>query len=181
MRVIRRSISAHTHSGHAKLTKISSGVYKFWMLILLRDAQAKPGLFAWFGAIARSELREWSHHNSLVLPSDLIELWEGTGGGDIFETETILRPTVGSTPHTNFVEDDIEGRNTWHTANGKPSGLYIFHEGVFLSAVRLSDQNLVTLTENYSVESSFGSFDEWYVHTLRAEFGERYGLGPLKP
>jgi hypothetical protein len=149
------------------------------MLILLQDAKGVPGVFCPFGAIPRAELRELLRQNALVLPPDLIELWELTGGGDIFDSETVFRPTVPSIPNTNFAQDDIEGRNAAHAAKGKPSGLYIFQQGAFLSAIRLSDQTFVILTRDYDVDNSFGSLDDWYVHTLRAEFGERYGLAPL--
>jgi len=148
------------------------------MLILLQDAQRVPSVMHPFGAIPTGELREWLRQNMLLLPSDLIELWEVTGGGDIFDSETVFRPTVPSPPNTSFVQDDIADRNTEHAAKGKPSGLYIFQEGAFLSAIRLSDQNFVTLSQEYAVEDSFGSLDDWYVRTLRAEFGERYGLAP---
>jgi hypothetical protein len=149
------------------------------MLILLQDAQRAQGVFYPFGAIPTAELREWLGQNALALPSDLIELWELTGGGDIFDSETVLRPTVTSIPNASFVHDDIEGRNSAHAATGKPSGLYIFQQGTFLSAIRLSDQKFVTLTKDYAVKNSYGSLDDWYVGTLRAEFGERYGLAPL--
>ena len=59
-------------------------------------------------------------------------------------------------------------------------GSNIFQQGVFLSAIRLSDQKFVTLTENYAIEHSFGSLDDWYVQTLRTEFGAWYGLTPLE-
>ena len=102
------------------------------------------------------------------------------GTGDIFDSETLLRPTVTSIPNGFFVHDDIEGRNSAHAETGKPSELYIFQQGTFLSAIRLSDQKFVTLTKDYAVDNSYGSLDDWYVSTLRAEFGERYGLAPLK-
>jgi hypothetical protein len=149
------------------------------MLLLLQDAERAPGVFHAFGAIPTSELEEWLRGNALVLPSGLIELWNTTGGGDIFESETVFRPTVPSIPNACFVHDDIEGRNAAHTVKGKPSGLYIFQQGVFLSAVRLSDQKFVTLTEEYGVKHSYDSLDDWYASTLRAEFGARYGLEPL--
>ncbi len=178
-----RVVSGLVNAGNGDITPIDRShvpVYKCCMLLLLLDAEVKPGLFCPFGPIPRSELREWLYETALALPSDLIELWEVAGGGDMFESETIFRPTVSSTPYVNFVDDHIEDRNAVHTLNGKPSGLYIFHEGAFLSAVQLSDRTYVTLKEDYCVDSSFRSLDEWYVRTLRAEFGERYGLQPLR-
>lgn len=146
------------------------------MLIILQDAERWPKPFQWFGAIPRPELEDWLRRERLVLPPDLIELWEITGGGDVFE-ETILRPTVRSVPNGGYVEDDIESVNAYYAAAGNPKGFYIFMDGTFLSAVRLHDQEFVTFTRNYIVENSFPSFDEWYMKTLRPEFGERYGLG----
>ena len=128
------------------------------MLILLQDAQKVPRVFFPFGAIPVTELHDWLRHTRLVLPSDLIELWQLTGGGDVFESETIFRPTVPSTPNGYFVEDDIEGRNTAYAEEGKSGDLYVFQHGAFLSAVRLSDQRFVTLTEGgYTIKDSFDS------------------------
>jgi hypothetical protein len=80
------------------------------MLILIQDAQRAPGIFAAFGAIVAVQLADWLRINALVIPSDLVELWQETGGGDIFESETILRPTVPSAPRAPFVDDDIDVR-----------------------------------------------------------------------
>ena len=80
-----------------------------------RCAEGASDLFP-FGAIPAAQLQDWLRRTRLVLPSDLIELWQLTGGGDVFESETIFRPTFTSTPNNCFVgervEDDIEGRNT---------------------------------------------------------------------
>jgi hypothetical protein len=150
------------------------------MLILLQDAHNEPRIFAPFGAIPSSEIQGWLRRTGLVLPPDLIELWQQTGGGDVFESETILRPTVASTPNSCFVDDDVEGMNAACAGEGKSDDLYVFHRGLFLSAVRLSDQRFVTLTEGgYTLKESFASLDQWYVRTLRTEYGERYGLPPI--
>jgi hypothetical protein len=146
------------------------------MLLLLRDAAQHPRAFCWFGAIPKYEIDEWVQHTGLTLPQDLIELWKTTGGGDVFETETILRPTVPSVPNSAFVEDDIESRNVRHNAEGKPEELFVFQEGAFLSAVHLKDHRFVTLTNSYAVRDVFDTLDEWYTNTLRAEFGHRYSL-----
>jgi hypothetical protein len=54
------------------------------MLIILQDAQGAPSVFHLFGAIPKAEAREWLRQNALALPNHVIELWEVTGGGDIF-------------------------------------------------------------------------------------------------
>jgi len=150
------------------------------MLLLLQDAQSVPLIFSPFGAIPADELERWLEHADLVLPSDLIQFWQLTGGGDVFESETIFRPTVYSPPNSCFVEDDIEGRNAALTEKGKSADLYVFQQAAFLSAIRLSDQRFVMLTTGgYVVQDFFDSMDEWYRQTLREEFGERYGLPPI--
>ena len=137
-------------------------------------------MFDPFGAIPLVEIQDWSRRTGVILPSDLIERWQQTGGGDVFESETILRPTVVSTPNSCFAEDAIEGINAAYAEEGKSGDLYVFHLGFFPSAVRLSDQRFVTLSEGgCMVRDSFALFDEWYVGTLRAENGERYGLPPI--
>jgi hypothetical protein len=150
------------------------------MLLLLQDAQKVPRIFFPFGAVPAAELQDWLQRTGLILPSDLIALWQLTGGGDVFDTETIFRPTVPSTPNSCFVDDDIEGRNAAYAEEGKSGDLYVFQQGAFLSAVRLSDQRFVTLAEGGgTIKDSFTSLDEWYVRTLRAEYGEMYGLPPI--
>ena len=89
-----------------------------------------------------AELREWLRQNALAVPSDLIELWELTGGGDIFDSETLLRPTVTSIPNGFFVHDDIEGRNSAHAETGKPS------EHLIYSSKELFSPPFACLTRN---------------------------------
>jgi hypothetical protein len=87
-------------------------------MVLLEDSERVPDVFLGFGAIPQSELSDWLNHHSLVLPSDLVESWQLTGGGDVFESETILRPSVPTPPSESFIEDDIESANLAHDANG---------------------------------------------------------------
>jgi len=68
-------------------------------------------------------------------------VWQLTGGGDVFESETILRPSVPTPPNEFFIEDDIESANLAHDANGKPSDFFLVQQGTFLSAVRLPDKS----------------------------------------
>jgi hypothetical protein len=63
------------------------------MLAILKDAEIRPDLFAWFGAIARGQIEVWLRSSNLEEPDDLLDFWTKTGGGDLFEGETIFRPT----------------------------------------------------------------------------------------
>ncbi len=137
------------------------------MLTILQDAIQRPDLFLWFGPIPTAELDAWASGHHLNLLDDLLEFWRTTGGGDVFETETFLRPTVPSVPNTAFhMEGDaVEIR----------AGLLVFQTGAFVSAIRFADQKYVTLSSG-EVEHVYGSFNDWYTQTLRAEFADRYGL-----
>ncbi len=57
-----------------------------------------------------------------------------------------------------------------------PASLFLFQEGLFLSAIDLGGQRYVTLREDYSVELEFLSLDLWYLHTMRDAYADRYGL-----
>src|SRR4051812_26130713 len=115
------------------------------MLSIVQDAERNPKVFCWFGAIPASEINEWLIASGLKLPSDLLEFWRVTGGAEIFESETVFRPPVSSLPNQYFlVGDDTASKNLWHQSKGLPTGLFIFQEGAFLSAVRQHDQRFVT-------------------------------------
>jgi hypothetical protein len=148
------------------------------MLTILKDAEARSDLFQWFGAIERDEIESWMRTKQFSVPSDLVELWSLTGGGDLFESETIFRPTSIRSSMPYFVEasDPVDSANEQRVVNGMPKSYLAFHDGLFLSAVRLYDQRAVTLTAMGQETGDFSSLDDWYLRTLRAEFGRRYGL-----
>jgi hypothetical protein len=78
-----------------------------------------------------------------------------TGGGDLFESETILRRTIASTPNRCVVEEDIG-------ASREERKKCV---GVFLSAVRLSD----------SQTSSFSVFQSEKGRSHGGKFRAEYG------
>lgn len=117
----------------------------------------------------------------MALPSDLLQFWELTGGGDVFDSETILRPTVLTPPNAGFVEDEVERCNKWAVREGMAPDLYVFHRGAFFSsAIRLSDYKYVTLSGGgFTIMDTFDSFDDWYVHGLRILYADLYRLAPV--
>jgi hypothetical protein len=147
------------------------------MLAILKDAEGRPDLFGWFGRIPRAKIESWARLLSVRVPDDLLEFWSQTGGGDLFESETIYRPTSIPSSEPYFIEgDDVDSLNRWCIDNGLLPSYLAFHNGLYLSAIHLSKQLFVTLDDKFQEVAVFPTFDEWYLRTLRADFGARYGL-----
>jgi len=107
-----------------------------------------------------------------VCPSDLLLFWQETGGGDVFETETILGPS--GDPQMG---EDIGSVNRAMRSRGMPTRFLIFHIGSLVSAADTEAGDYVELEEStFRVLRRFATLDEWYVATLRQEYRQRYGL-----
>lgn len=142
--------------------------------LIFNDAQARPDLFQWNGRMSPTDLKNWlnDHGWQGACPPDLLEIWQETGGGDLFETETILGP-LGNTS----LGDDIVDVNRALRSQGMPERFLVFYIGIEIGAVDTSRGDYVALdTANYQITNRFFSFDDWYVSTLRLEFKDRYGL-----
>jgi hypothetical protein len=147
------------------------------MLKILKDAESRPDLFCWFGAVGRGRVESWLQSSNLEVPCDLVDFWTQTGGGDLFESETMFRPTLipAGVPYF-FSGDDIDTANQQRIRNGMSKSYLAFHDGSFLSAVRLADGKLVTLSGQHEETAVFSDLDDWYLRTLRELYASRYGL-----
>jgi hypothetical protein len=124
--------------------------------------------------VDEAALRGWLERASMRgrLPADLVSFWAETGGGDVFETETILGP-LGD---PSLGEDIIELNRSLQGA-GMPDQYFVFHDGLLTSAVDTLAGDYVELApEGYRVLRRFASLDDWYRSTLRHEYAQRYGL-----
>jgi hypothetical protein len=140
--------------------------------LLQEDQSRRPELFAWNGPVARERLDEWARQRRLDLPDELLQFWQTTGGGELFESETILGPF--GDPQLG---DDVDSVNELHRGRGMDSRHLIVHVGSELTAIRLSDKRWVVLDQNtYAELDEYDSFESWYKRVLRAEFAVRYGL-----
>ena len=138
---------------------------------LLNDAREHPRLFLWRGALNPEEIDKWSSPNHVQIPVGLKQLWAATGGGEIFESETILSPL------TSDPEYDIEATNEFYWRSGVDRSLLVFHVGAWLSAVRNEPPNYVALdTVKFATRAEFRDIDAWYVDGVRKEYAQRYGL-----
>lgn len=140
--------------------------------LLRTDSLLRPDLFIWNGAIERKRLENWVRERHLTIPDDLVEFWSETGGGEIFETETVLGPF--GDPERG---EDLDSVNEHHRGRGMDQRFLVVHHGSALSAVRLHDRKWVVLDpDTYSQREVYGSLAEWYREVLRSEFADRYGL-----
>jgi hypothetical protein len=123
---------------------------------LRKDAIARPDLFHFFGAIGAEKLEAWLRRRRLVVPDDLKEFWCETGGGDLFESETVLGP-FGPVE----TRDDLDSMNP---LNGIPLDWLVFHTGLGLTMVKMSSAQYANVREgSYTIRETFGSLDEWLV------------------
>ena len=141
---------------------------------IFEDALLHPDVFHWFG-VDGAELEMWLTAFPLRVHPGLVSFWRRTGGGDLFESETILGPLASD--ESDNVLKVSEG--FWN--RGLSPDLVVFHTGLRLSVssvdVRRHRNRLVVLKpESFELEQSFDTFNAWYQNTLRREYAERYGL-----
>jgi len=138
---------------------------------ILADAHQREDLFHWLGPIEPGGLKSWLAHQQLEVPDDLFALWTATGGGDMFESETILAPFGDPT-----LADDVTSVNEFHRRRGMSPAYLLFHVGLGLTAIRLADGRIVELApDTYQEKQEFPSLASWY-DSIRSELAARYGL-----
>jgi hypothetical protein len=143
-------------------------------LAILDDAARAPHMFAWNGPIAPDRLDAWLRRHDLrsKCPPDLVRLWAETGGGDFFDSETILGPFANAESG-----DDVSGANEFLRSRGLPANLLVFCRGAFTGAVDVDGREYVDLEERgLRVRGRYASLDAWYFATERREFAVRYGI-----
>lgn len=145
-------------------------------LQILRDAARRPVLFHWFGAMSSLEIDDWFRASGLTrdqVPLDLPALWAATGGGDFFESETLLGP-LGSPA----LGDDVLSVNRGLWEQGMPRRYLVISRGAYAVAVDMPSGRYLELSQDsWRPLATYTSFDEWYARGPRHEFAARYGLG----
>jgi hypothetical protein len=138
---------------------------------ILQDAEKRPDLFVWTGAIPLNLLRNWAERERVAVPIDLLHFWAQTGGGEMFESETILSPYASSTTY------DLDKVNDFHRKRGLSVEYLIFHVGLNISAIYLpTGRYLVLEDKTYKQLEEYDSLERWYLSFLRKEYKDRYCL-----
>jgi len=140
--------------------------------IFQEDAARRPRIFLFNGPILPAELDAWLNKRKLTVPDDLKQIWCETGGGDIFESETILGP-YGN----RELGEDVDSENEFHRQKGMPTDWLLFHTGLGLTVVKMSTGEYASVREDsYDVQRIFKDLSDWYVNFIRKEYAGRYGL-----
>jgi len=142
--------------------------------LFVQDSRRVPHAFAWRGPISSERLRVWLRESGLqgLVPADLLALWEATGGGDYFESETLLSPFGDAS-----MGDDVLGKRDLWRRSGLPRGLLPIATGVFPAALDTATGTVVALDpETHRELARFASVDDWYRATARRDLAPRYGL-----
>jgi hypothetical protein len=72
--------------------------------------------------------------------------------------------------------DFIDCVNQFWTSNRMSPNYLPLHRGTFQSAIRLSDQRIVTLDSAFHLIEAFSHLDDWYISTLRHDYADVYGF-----
>lgn len=129
---------------------------------LMKDAAERPRVFEWRGPIEAERVNLWSQSSSVRIPLDLRQLWIATGGGGIFESETILSPSEDDSEYS------IASANQSFWNSGGQRNLLLFHTGTWISAVRSERPFYVSMeTETFTTVAEFEDLDSWYVGLVR--------------
>jgi hypothetical protein len=140
---------------------------------LKNDIYNRPELFFFYGPVPEKNILKKLQLMNINVPSALLELWKEIGGGEIFETETILSPV-----NDNNLGDDFESVNNYHYSQGLSKDFLIFHVGLGgLSTVSLKDESYYVIDDTtYKCVKGFNSLEEWYENHIRKTYAIKYNL-----
>jgi len=131
-------------------------------LQILDDAEIRPSLFVWNGPIEEGCIKRWLKLHKVTFSEEIVTFLTKTGGGDLFESETLLGP-LGNAE----LGDDLDSINCFYWETGLPKELVIFHTGLGdLTAFDTIKKDYVQISEIDHIETQrFSSFDQWYQKT----------------
>lgn len=123
-----------------------------------------PRSFFPFGKVDSFTLDNEIRKYSFKFPDELVSIWKEYGGGDLYQTETILYPLQ------NDKIDNVVDLNNAYWADGMPRNNFVFHIGTGgVTAFNLETGEVINLnTDNWNVTCRYLSFVDWFKN-LRNE------------
>lgn len=129
---------------------------------LKKELKKNPDIFVPYGKINKRILVEELQKYKFNFPKELIKFWINYGGGDLFETETILSPIPSE---SEFVYD-IRKINDFRYKNGLNKRYIIFQENASeMTAFDKETNEIVVLDKDkYKIEERFENINKWFVY-----------------
>jgi hypothetical protein len=142
--------------------------------LLISDIAAYPKVFSLQGALLAASLP--AEICGMQPPDDLVAFWRRFGGGELFESETILLPTIRETALLITMKGNDVETLTAFQRTARPNLLgAVFHTG-FRTSTFLTGNVFLVFDESDKLICSFNDLDSWYASVPRKEFAKRYGL-----
>lgn len=139
---------------------------------IFKDAKENPKLFRWNGSIKKEGVLKWFKLREWNITDEMIEFYCITGGGEIFESETIL----GLYKNQVF-GDDLESMNKYYQNKGMSIHWLLFHIGIKNSALNMDTSEIIIFDSiSFKIIERYKSFSEWYIKFIREEYKDRYDL-----
>jgi len=122
--------------------------------------KTNPSLLFAYGKIEETKLANELQKINYNFPDELIGFWKEFGGGDLFETETILYPLQS----TNELVDSLVPTNDFYHTNGLDNKYIIFQKNAAQLTVfdSQTDEIVLLSTGNYVVRKRFENFENWF-------------------
>lgn len=117
-----------------------------------------------YGVPEKKELETELNKYDFKFPKELIKFWQNFGGGDLFETETILYPVDTD----NIEYDSMPVINRFLCKQEFDNNYYIFHtNNATVTAFHKQTHEIAVFDNeprNYKIEQRFKNIDEWFFN-----------------
>lgn len=129
---------------------------------LQKELKVNPNIFVPYGRINKRILKNELQKYHFNFPKELIKFWINYGGGDLFETETILSPI----PSEKEFVYDIKKINNFRHENGLSDKYIVFQENASeMTAFDKETNEIVILNKDkYEIEERFENINTWFVY-----------------
>ena len=129
-----------------------------------KTLRKKPYMLFEFGLPNKKELDKELKKHDFAFPKELVKFWKTYGGGDLFETETILYPL--DTDNTEY--DSMPLMNRFFEEKGFNNDYYIFHtNNSTLAAFHKKTHEIVVFGNEltkFRIERHYKNIDEWFFN-----------------
>jgi len=127
-----------------------------------RALSDNPYIIFPYGAIEPEKLKSGLSKMNYQFPKELFDFWVEFGGGDLFETETILYPLESD----NNLIDCIWENNEFYYQQGLDKRYITFQQNPAQLTVFDTKTNEIVLLSNgdYIVRKKFDNFNAWFAY-----------------